>query len=80
MIKLLSITLQAIHLHHFLQEVPEESYSLPYHNNQTTNSANGDVMLKIDPVPLREEQKFPQEKWKTFIGNALYAERIIYFN
>lgn len=27
-------------------------------------------MLKIDVVPLREEQKFPQEKWKTVIGKS----------
>ncbi|KAL5281427.1 SGMS1 family protein [Megaselia abdita] len=59
------------------EEVPEESYSLPYHNNQTTNSANGDVMLKIDPVPLREEQKFPQEKWKTFIAFLLLVANFI---
>lgn len=50
---------------------------MPYHNNQTTTGANGDVMLKIDPVPLREEQKFPQEKWKTFIGKKTAREEIV---
>lgn len=40
---------------------------MPYH--QTNNVVPGEaVTVKIDvPVPLREEPKFPKEKWKTFV-------------
>lgn len=46
------------------QEVPDENYDLPYHQNDTNGDA---VMIKMD-VPGREEPSFPKEKWKTFIG------------
>lgn len=48
------------------QEVPDDNYDLPYHHQNDNGEA---VMIKIDvPVPLREEPRFPKEKWKTFIG------------
>lgn len=46
------------------QEVPDENYDLPYHQNDTNGDA---VMIKMD-VPGREEPSYPKEKWKTFIG------------
>lgn len=50
----------------FFQEVPDDNYDLPYHHQNDNGEA---VMIKIDvPVPLREEPRFPKEKWKTFIG------------
>lgn len=50
------------------QEVPDDNYDLPYHQND----ANGDtVMIKMD-VPGREEPSFPKEKWKTFIGEFIF--------
>uniref|UniRef100_A0A0K8TMX0 Putative conserved plasma membrane protein n=1 Tax=Tabanus bromius TaxID=304241 RepID=A0A0K8TMX0_TABBR len=58
------------------EEVPEESYSLPY--NQTNINSGETVIIKIDvPVPLREEPKFPKEKWKTFISFVILAANFI---
>ncbi|XP_037909504.1 phosphatidylcholine:ceramide cholinephosphotransferase 1-like isoform X3 [Hermetia illucens] len=58
-------------------EVPEENYNLPYH--QTNNVVPGEaVTVKIDvPVPLREEPKFPKEKWKTFVSFLILAANFI---
>ncbi|XP_055921718.1 phosphatidylcholine:ceramide cholinephosphotransferase 1-like isoform X2 [Eupeodes corollae] len=59
------------------EEVPEENYSLPYQNSN--GSSNGEaVILKLDvPVPLREEPKFPKEKWKTFIAFVILLVNFI---
>ncbi len=55
--------------YHF-QEVPDDNYDLPYHHQNDNGEA---VMIKIDvPVPLREEPRFPKEKWKTFIGKVFF--------
>lgn len=54
----------------YFQEVPDDNYDLPYHHHNDNGEA---VMIKIDvPVPLREEPRFPKEKWKTFIGKMKY--------
>lgn len=50
-----------------LQEVPEDNYDLPYHHHHNHPADAGEaVMIKIDAsMPLREEPRYPKEKWKT---------------
>ena len=51
-----------------LQEVPDD-YTYNNHQNEVNNHQSSEtVMIKIDiPSPLRDEQRFPKEKWKTFV-------------
>ncbi|XP_055372147.1 phosphatidylcholine:ceramide cholinephosphotransferase 1-like [Condylostylus longicornis] len=60
------------------EEVPEVICSLPYHHQQN-NINNGEaVKIQLDvPVPLREEPKFPKEKWKTFVAFLILAANFI---
>lgn len=56
------------------EEVPDESYSLPYHQ---TNPGDA-VTIKIDtPVPLRDETNYPKEKWKTFLSFVILVVNFI---
>lgn len=50
---------------------------MPYHQSE-----NGEaVMIKIDvPVPLREEPRYPKEKWKTFLCKYRRKCCLIYNN
>jgi hypothetical protein len=51
-----------------LQEVPDV-YDYSYHNENNAENQQETAMIKIDvPIPLREEPKYPKEKWKAFFG------------
>ncbi|KAJ6647416.1 Phosphatidylcholine:ceramide cholinephosphotransferase 2 [Pseudolycoriella hygida] len=57
------------------EEVPDDNYDLPYHHQSDNGEA---VILKIDvPVPLREEPRFPKEKWKTFIAFVILTANMV---
>ncbi|XP_055710506.1 phosphatidylcholine:ceramide cholinephosphotransferase 1-like isoform X1 [Phlebotomus papatasi] len=62
------------------EEVPDE-FELPYHNNHQSeilDSSGQPVMIKIDvPVPLRDEPRFPKEKWKTFYSFVILVVNFI---
>lgn len=52
---------------YLIQEVPEDVYDLPYHQHHGENGET--MMIKIDvPNPVREEPRYPKEKWKSFLG------------
>lgn len=48
----------------------EQSY---INGNNIKEEDNNHVMIKLDsPVPIRDEPRFPKEKWKTFMGELYY--------
>lgn len=48
-------------------DVEDKADGLTIHRNGGLGSSNGIVKIDI-PAPLREEPRFPKEKWKTFIA------------
>lgn len=61
-------------IHEFTVEEDEDNLSLQPHADQ-----NGIIKINM-PTPVREEPRFPQERWKTLIGtNKLNLPIIMYF-
>lgn len=52
---------------YYVDDEDEKIDSLGRHPGIPNGSGNGVVKLDI-PAPLREEPRFPKEKWKTFLG------------
>lgn len=52
---------------YYVDDEDEKIDSLRRHPGIPNGSGNGVVKLDI-PAPLREEPRFPKEKWKTFLG------------
>ena len=52
---------------YYVDDEDEKIDSLSRHPGIPNGSGNGVVKLDI-PAPLREEPRFPKEKWKTFLG------------
>lgn len=53
-------------------DVEDKADGLTIHRNGGLGSSNGIVKIDI-PAPLREEPRFPKEKWKTFIGTDMFV-------
>ena len=52
---------------YYVDDEDEKIDSLRRHPGIPNGSGNGVVKLDI-PAPLRDEPRFPKEKWKTFLG------------
>lgn len=52
---------------YYVDDEDEKIDGLGRHPGIPNGSGNGVVKLDI-PAPLREEPRFPKEKWKTFLG------------
>lgn len=54
---------------YYEDEEDDKTDGLNHICHQSTPNGSGSGIIKIDiPAPLREEPRFPKEKWKTFIG------------
>lgn len=64
---------------YYVDDEDEKIDSLGRHPGIPNGSGNGVVKLDI-PAPLREEPRFPKEKWKTFLGKNSFFVLIYEFS